>query len=49
MWEVVVWNRGKATRKEFATREEAYLYANHPDNLYADTIEVYGPDYYDAN
>lgn len=48
MWEVVLWYGNKGNRKEFATREEAYLWANkHTD---ANVIEVYGPNgEYDAS
>jgi len=50
-WEVVVWASGsQCHRREFATKDEAYTYANSPevDNT-AVAIEVYGPNgEYDA-
>lgn len=51
-WDVTVWaseNRAQVSRS-FATKEEAYQFANSPEVIRAFAIEVYGPDgYYDAN
>jgi hypothetical protein len=42
MWEVVLWYGNKPTRKEFATKEEAYTWSNNHND--ATAIEVYGPN-----
>lgn len=50
-WEVVMWESGaRCHRREFDTKEAAYLYANSPAvDAAAVAIEVYGPDgEYDA-
>jgi hypothetical protein len=44
-WEVCVWtSQSKGFRREFATRAEAYLFAN--TQAHAFCIEIYGPDDY---
>ena len=47
-WEVVLWyTQSRSEIRTFATREQAYLFAN--ENHSVPTVEVYGPDgYYDA-
>lgn len=42
MWEVVVWLGAGPQRREFATKVDAYLWANSFVNYTA--IEVYGPN-----